>query len=180
MRLKLVSVVCIAYLDGIIDMMVVVRTESAQITPTATKPGELVQVDTIHYICPVTYKRRYVYTVIDPHTRMAYAEVHSRILPGKTTQVIDNAQALFGFTFAMAQTDNDPEFGRYFAQRMTSQDITVRHSRLCRPNDNAHIERFNRTIQEECLGSRLAYKTKNHQVQARPHVVSGLLQLQRS
>lgn len=31
--------------------------------------------------------------------------------------------------------------------------IAIRHTRLGRPNDNAHIERFNRTIQEECTGS---------------------------
>ncbi|MBL8030699.1 MAG: transposase [Candidatus Doudnabacteria bacterium] len=30
--------------------------------------------------------------------------------------------------------------------------MPTRHSRLHRPNDNAHIERFNRTIQEECIG----------------------------
>ena len=30
--------------------------------------------------------------------------------------------------------------------------MTVRYSRLHRPNDNAHIERFNRTIQTECIG----------------------------
>src|SRR5207245_6830667 len=34
----------------------------------AAKPGELVQTDTIHYICPLTKKRRYVYTVIDLYT----------------------------------------------------------------------------------------------------------------
>lgn len=56
----------------------------------------------------------------------------------------------------MIQADNGPEFGRYFAQVMTGHGIAVRHSRLGRPNDNAHIERFNRTIQEECLGSRIS------------------------
>lgn len=135
--------------------------------PHVTKPGELVQTDTIHYICPITYKRRYVYTVIDLYTRMAYAEIHSRILPGLAADTVLHAQTLFGFKFAMVQADNGPEFGRYFAQRMTSRGIAVRHSRLGRPNDNAHIERFNRTIQEECLGNRLSYKTKNKQVQAR-------------
>lgn len=39
--------------------------------PQPTDPGELVQMDTIHYICPVTYRRRYVYTVIDLYSRMA-------------------------------------------------------------------------------------------------------------
>lgn len=135
--------------------------------PKPTKPGELVQTDTIHYICPYTYRRRYVYTVIDLYTRMAYAEIHSRILPGLAARTICKAQESFGFDFSMVQADNGPEFGRYFAQRLTTVGIAVRHSRLGRPNDNAHIERFNRTIQEECLGNRLTYKTPNKQVQIR-------------
>ena len=52
----------------------------------------------------------------------------------------------------MVQSDNGPEFGQFFEQRLGSKGITVRHSRLGRPNDNAHIERFNRTIQTECIG----------------------------
>lgn len=52
----------------------------------------------------------------------------------------------------MVQADNGPEYGRYFEQKMTRAGIQTRHSRLHRTNDNAHIERFNRTIQEECIG----------------------------
>lgn len=135
--------------------------------PVVNKPGELVQTDTVHYICPRTKRRRYVYTVIDLYTRMAHAEVHNRILPGLAADVIQRAEANFGFQFAMVQADNGPEFGRYFTQVLTTKNIAVRHSRLGRPNDNAHIERFNRTIQDECLGNRLTYKTTNKQVQAR-------------
>ena len=58
----------------------------------------------------------------------------------------------------MVQADNGPEFGRYFEQTLKQDGIQVRHSRLGRPNDNAHIERFNRTIQEECIGSRISSK----------------------
>ena len=32
--------------------------------------------------------------------------------------------------------------------------MTLRHSRVRKSNDNAHIERFNRTIQQELLGTR--------------------------
>lgn len=135
--------------------------------PLVTKPGELVQTDTIHYICPLTKRRRYVYTVIDLYSRMAYAEVHSRILPGLAARTVLHARQAFGFAFSMVQADNGPEFGRYFAQRLGNQGISVRHSRLGRPNDNAHIERFNRTVQEECLGNRLHYKTTNTKVQVR-------------
>lgn len=135
--------------------------------PVITKPGELVQTDTIHYICPITSKRRYVYTVIDLYTRMTYAEIHSRILPGRAADTIARAQTLFGFKFTMVQADNGPEFGQYFSQRLTGMGIAIRHSRLGRPNDNAHIERFNRTIQEECLGNRISSKVTNATLQAK-------------
>ena len=135
------------------------RTESVQTIPRRqhpTYPGELVQTDTIHYICPATAKRRYVYTVIDLYSRLTYTETHNRILPGIAADVIMRAQAYGGFAFHMVQADNGPEFSRYFEQRLRAANIQIRHSRLGRPNDNAHIERFNRTIQEECLGSRIS------------------------
>lgn len=143
-----------------------VRSDNPE-RPRPTYPGELVQTDTIHYICPVTYKRRYVYTVIDLYSRMAYAEIHSRILPGLAAQTILNARKQFGFSFSMVQADNGPEFSRYFEQRMRAAGIATRHSRLGRPNDNAHIERFNRTIQEECLGNRISSRVATATLQAK-------------
>jgi putative transposase len=59
----------------------------------------------------------------------------------------------------MIQADNGPEFSRYFEQVLAKHNMPVRHTRLGRPNDNAHIERFNRTIQEECLGSTITRST---------------------
>ena len=35
---------------------------------------------------------------------------------------------------------------------MERTGIPTRHTRLHRPNDNAHIERFNRTLQTENIG----------------------------
>ena len=143
-----------------------VRTDNPR-RPVPTYPGELVQTDTIHYICPITYKRRYVYTVIDLYSRLTYAEIHNRILPGIAADVIMRAQGYGGFAFHMVQADNGPEFSRYFEQRMRGQNIEVRHSRLGRPNDNAHIERYNRTIQEECLGSRISSSVSTSTLQKR-------------
>ena len=98
---------------------------------------------------------------------MTWAEIHDRIGPGVAANVILRAQAGFGFAFALVQADNGPEFSRYFEQHLVRREIQTRHSRLHRPNDNAHIERFNRTIQDECLGRYLTYKTTNKVVQAR-------------
>jgi len=135
--------------------------------PPVTRPGELVQTDTVHYICPITKRRRYVYTVIDIYTRMTHAEIYDRIGPGIAAEVVLRAEQLFGFSFTMVQADNGPEYSRYFEDTLRRKGIPTRHSRLHRPNDNAFIERFNRTIQEECLGRHLDYRTINTQVQAK-------------
>lgn len=133
--------------------------------PHPTAPGELVQTDTIHYICPTAYRRRYVYTVIDLYSRMTYAEIHEYIRPGIAAEVVLRAQRLWEFRIAMVQADNGPEYSRYFEEKLVKSGIIVRHSRLGRPNDNAHIERFNRTIQEECLGSRISSKVATATIQ---------------
>ena len=120
--------------------------------PLPTRPGELVQTDTIHHVDPFSGRRLYYYTVIDLFSRMTYVTVATRILPGLAASAVLAAQQAWGFSISMIQADNGPEFGRYFEQQMKSAGIQVRHSRLGRPNDNAHIERFNRTLQEECIG----------------------------
>jgi putative transposase len=66
--------------------------------------------------------------------------------------VIRRAEAYAGFHFVTVQADNGPEFGAYFEEQLKAQNTVVRHSRVRRPNDNAFVERFNRTIQEECVG----------------------------
>jgi transposase InsO family protein len=120
--------------------------------PLVTRPGELVETDTIHHVDPASGKRLYYYTVIDLFTRMTHATVVPKLGPGLAAQAVLEAQRYWGFTISMVQTDNGPEYGRHFEQTLRVQGITTRHTRLHRPNDNAHIERFNRTIQTECIG----------------------------
>ena len=120
--------------------------------PQVTKPGELVETDTIHHVDPLSGKRMYYYTVIDLFTRMTHVILAPKLSPGLAAQAVLQAQTAWGFVISMVQADNGPEYGRYFAQIMKSNGITTRHTRLHRPNDNAHIERFNRTIQTECIG----------------------------
>ena len=121
--------------------------------PNILAPGDLVEIDTIHLYNPVSKKKRYLYTTIDLYTRMAYAKVYDELRPGLSVQTILEAQAKLGFKFKTVQADNGPEFGKHFAERLQAKGVVIHHTRLHRPNDNAHIERFNRTIQEECTGS---------------------------
>jgi transposase InsO family protein len=120
--------------------------------PHATRPGELVETDTIHHVDPLSGRRLYYYTVIDLFTRMTHVILALKLSPGLAAQAVLEAQDKWGIAISMAQADNGPEYGRYFAQTLRRHGIATRHTRLHRPNDNAHIERFNRTIQTECIG----------------------------
>lgn len=120
--------------------------------PRPTSPGELVQTDTIHHVDPKSGRRLYYYTVIDLFTRMTYVTLAPKLRQGLAAQAVLEAQQHWGFHIAMVQADNGPEYQRYFEQQMRKVGIQTRHSRLHRPNDNAHIERFNRTVQTECIG----------------------------
>lgn len=121
--------------------------------PAATKPGELVQTDTVHLYDHATKQRTYLYTLVDVYSRWAYVE-HNTVLSARiAADVIRRGEAYAGFHFNMVQADNGPEFSRDFEQRLNLRNTALRHSRVRRPNDNAFVERFNRTIQEECTGS---------------------------
>jgi transposase InsO family protein len=120
--------------------------------PQVTKPGALVQTDTIHPVDPRSGKRLYYYTVIDLFTRMTHVVLAAKLSPGLAATAVLEARQAWGFPISMVQADNGPEYGRYFSQTLQRHGITTRHSRLGRPNDNAFIERFNRTIQTECIG----------------------------
>lgn len=115
--------------------------------PKALKPGDLVQVDTIHLMETKT-RRIYVYTLIDVYSRWTYAWASERINTRLSIKFLKQARAIAPFEFRCIQSDNGSEFSQHFTERIK---ILHRHSRVRRPNDNAHLERFNRTLQEECL-----------------------------
>lgn len=114
--------------------------------PNATVQGDLVQVDTIHI--PTAQGRIYVFTILDVFSRWAYARAYKRATARTAMNFVALAQAEASFPFKVIQSDNGSEFGGWFTDHINS---IHRHSRVRRPNDNAHLERFNRTIQEECI-----------------------------
>lgn len=118
--------------------------------PKATFPGALLEADTVHIVLP-DGSRLYVYTVIDLYSRWAYAEITKKISAAASSAFIARAQAEALFHFGMVQTDNGPEFQKMFRFRIYKLGLQHRYSRVRKSNDQAHIERFNRTIQEECL-----------------------------
>lgn len=118
--------------------------------PVATHPGALLQCDTVHFVLP-DGSRLYVYTLIDLFSRWAYAEVSLKLRAYKSASFIARAQRHAPFTFDMIQTDHGPEFSTRFTHILQRKNLGHRHSRVRQCNDNAHVERFNRTLQDECL-----------------------------
>jgi len=115
--------------------------------PKASHPGSLVQIDTIHLMTG-SKTRIYIMTLIDVYTRQTYAKCYEKLNSKISCDFLDEAECQSVFDFEMIQTDHGPEFGKWFAERTKRYH---RYTRIGKPNDNAHIERFNRTIQEECL-----------------------------
>lgn len=115
--------------------------------PDITKPGDLVQVDTIHLITRES-TRIYIFTLLDVYSRWSYAYCYPKATCKNAVDFLKKAQSQCLFSFSCIQSDNGSEFSQHFTERI---DITHRHSRVRRPNDNAHLERFNRTLQEECV-----------------------------
>jgi len=83
---------------------------------------------------------------------MTYARYSLRINPKLSFAFILEAQKALGFQFQTVQADNGQEFSNWLLDSLKAKGITLRHSRVKKCNDNAHIERFNRTIQDECIG----------------------------
>jgi len=118
--------------------------------PVALYSGALLQCDTIHIIAP-DGSRIYVYTLIDLYSRWAYAEVVEKIGAEPSVQFVRRAKASAPFKFEMIQTDNGSEFSTWCTHGWKRLGILHRHGRVHKSNDQAHVERFNRTVQEECL-----------------------------
>ena len=118
--------------------------------PDASHPGALIQLDTVHIMLP-DGSRLYVYTLIDLYSRWAHAEVTHKISAATSGSFIARAQREAPFRFGMVQTDNGGEFQKMFRFHIYKLGLAHRYSRVRQSNDQAHIERFNRTIQEECL-----------------------------
>lgn len=81
--------------------------------PKADYPGALVEVDTVHFVHPITKTRRYATSVIDVYSRMAYVYVHDKIDQHSSVQAVLHAIDQFNFKVVTIQTDNGAEFGKY-------------------------------------------------------------------
>ena len=117
--------------------------------PRAEKPGILVEIDTI--VDGPHTDRLYIYTLLDVFSRYACAWPVERITTHHSLRFVRYAQARLPFRILTIQSDHGSEFSKYFTKQLLAREVAHRHSRIRTPSDNGHLERFNRTLQDECL-----------------------------
>lgn len=117
--------------------------------PSVEAPGDLVQLDTIHLLGP-NGKIIYIFTGLDVYSRFAWAWATHKIGAKMSLRFLHRFKRVAPFKISMLQSDNGSEFSTHFSERAK---IEHRHSRVRKPNDNAHLERFNRTLQDELVRS---------------------------
>lgn len=120
------------------------------------KVGTWLQLDTV-----VLYwqgKRVYVITAIDLTSRFAIAYAYSTPSSKNAKDFLNKIQMFFSgnISIKMIQTDNGSEFLKYFHEACEKAEIEHTFSYPKSPKMNAYVERFNCTIQIECLKRRYA------------------------
>ena len=117
--------------------------------PLPEKPGVLVEIDSMREGLPK--ESLYLYVLIDVCSRYGFAKPVRAINSWQSAKFFQEAKKTSLFPFQMIQSDHGGEFAKWFSKQLLISGVKHRHSRVRRPTDNGHVERFIRTIQQECL-----------------------------
>ena len=111
--------------------------------------GHLVALDTIEKF--VYGMRRYVITFEDIFTRFSFAWGTSSHASLAAKEFFNICVKIFPYPIIFVLTDNGSEFKKHFNEELNRLYLTHFHTYPRTPKMNAHVERFNRTIQEEYI-----------------------------
>ena len=113
----------------------------------------------------------FVHTVLDDHSRVAYAEIHDNETAATATAVLRHAVAWFaarGVRVERVLSDNGSCYrGRVWAAACAELGIRPKRTRPYRPQTNGKIERFHRTLAAGWAFARL-FPTETHRRKALP------------
>ena len=153
-------------------------------------PGDLLHMDTSEYARfqrpghRVTGDRRsqdrqhrdgvdIVHALVDDHSRLAYAEIHSDERAGTVAGFLERALAFYaahGITVRRLMTDNAWAYTRSRAVRELLTRSHIRHltTKPYRPRTNGKVERFHQTMAREWAYG-LVYRSHRERAAALPH-----------
>src|SRR3989344_4722550 len=91
------------------------------------------------------------YALVDVCSRWAYASPIAQPNSHLSTLFLRQAQEAAPFKFQLVQSDHGCDFSKWFTKIIEHRGISHRRSRVRKPTDNGHIERFIQTLQKDCL-----------------------------
>jgi len=115
----------------------------------ANEVGDLIEVDTI-----VRFDwgiKRYIITAVDVNTRYTFAYVYKNHNSDSTKDFFKKLEQVFPYKIKRVQTDNGSEFHKHFKDYLKEQKVVHYWNYKGQPTKNGHIEKYNRTIQEEFI-----------------------------
>lgn len=116
---------------------------------TATDIGDLVEIDTVvRFVAGI---KRYIITAADIHTRYTFALGYERANSLSARDFFQKLEQVFPYRIRAVQTDNGSEFHKYFMAYLKERKITHYWNYPGRPYRNGHVEKYNRTIQDEFI-----------------------------
>ena len=101
-------------------------------------------------------RRFRTFNVVDDFNREAlHIEVDTSLTSLRLVRIFEQLRRDHGRLPQVLRTDNGPEFlGEAFVQWAKTNGMALRYIQPGKPNQNAYIERFNRTFREEVLDPR--------------------------
>ena len=116
---------------------------------TPEKPGDLVEIDAISLFQDGL--KRYAITAIDLKSRFTFAYTYKTLSSLSAKDFMRKLETVAPFEIKRIQTDNGGEFHKHFLKYLDDEHKTHFFTYPRHPKSNAHIERFNRTLQDQHL-----------------------------
>jgi transposase InsO family protein len=136
--------------DKIIKSMDEMKTHLANLIQVIVT-GTPAEVKAAQKDLPGVLKLRYIVTAVDVHSKYGFAYCYHKHDSASARDFIKKMQTVFPYKIKAIQTDNGSEFHKYFRDYLKKQNIIHYWNYPERPYRQGHIEKFNRTIQEESI-----------------------------
>lgn len=95
--------------------------------------------------------KRYILTAIDVQKKFAFAGAYTSHSSKSAADFLRKVIEVCPFLIEELQTDNGSEFALFFEEACAALGLTHFNTHVRSPKENAFIERFNRTISEDCI-----------------------------
>lgn len=109
--------------------------------------GDLVQMDSVTFFLEGI--KRYILTAYDLETGFGFACSYPSLTSLNALDFTKKLKEVVPFPIRRVQTDNGSEFGGHFQSYLKKEGIVHFHTYPRTPQSNSHIERFNRTLNEQ-------------------------------